>query len=204
MEPKTNGEAADQPLAVEAGDDPVADLLTPARVAAAKAQAERGYWFALSRTGGRARVRRISAADRVQVGHLPFPQQQRVLNALARMTETATARRADGSVSVPQALRNMREQEEVVNAYCVAGFLQPRLIFREEERTSPDEIVVGDLDFTDRRQFFLWCETDNEAAAERAAPFLGQPPGGLPAGPAVAAAAPALRPDGPGGRGVEF
>lgn len=197
MDPKTNGSAVDStpiPIATPAGGEAPPDILTPERVAAAKLQADLGYWFRLTRTGGTARVRRISAADRIAVGHLPFAQQQRVLDALAGVGQTANALRSDGSVSVPQALRNMAEQDELVNAYCVAGFLQPRLIFREQERTAPDQIVVTDLDSQDRRQFFLWCETDNEAAAERAKPFLGEPAQPVPARPAEPAPAPAVDP----------
>jgi len=201
MEPQTprgNGGVSSAPVPfvpVDPADDLEApDLLTPEAARASRVQADRGYWFKLTRTGGRALVRRLSATDRVSIGHLPFHQQQRVLNALARMGENADTRRFDGSVSVPQALRNLANQEEGINAYCVAGFLKPKLIYAERERTAVDEVVVTDLDPIDRRQFFLWCETDNEAAADRAEPFLGQPALDVPHRPLEPPAAAAVVP----------
>jgi hypothetical protein len=149
----------------EVGADDQGDLLTPERARSARTKAGQGFWFRLPRTGGKALVRRITSADRVAIGTLPQHQQQRVLNALAKVGDQPSAMRSDGSVALAQWQRNSKANEEICNAYCVAGFVKPRLIFSEMERTDDGQVLVTDLDAYDRQQFFLWSETNNEAAA---------------------------------------
>jgi len=165
------------PIPTELVDDPIddTDLLTPERVQAARTRAEQGYWYRLPRTGGKALVRRITSADRVAIGTLPQHQQQRVLNALAKVGDQPSAMRSDGSVSLAQWQRNSKANEDICNAYCVAGFLKPRLIFSEMERTADDQIPVELIDPYDRQQFFLWSETNNEAAAGLFRPVADEP-----------------------------
>lgn len=165
------------PIPAELVDDTVEedDLLTPERARAARTKAEQGFWFRLPRTGGKALVRRITSADRVAIGTLPQHQQQRVLNALAKVGDQPSALRSDGSVSVSQWQRNSASMEEITNAYCVAGFLKPRLIFSESQRSADDQICVDLIDPYDRQQFFLWSETNNEAAAQLFRPVADEP-----------------------------
>lgn len=181
------------------GWDDDGDLLTPARARAARTKAEHGYWFRLPRTGGKALVRRISGSDRASIGSLPQHQQKLVLDALAKSGEQPSALRADGSINPAQWQRNAKANEEICNAYCVAGFLRPRLIFSEAERTDDSEVVVTDVDPHDRQLFFLWSETDNQATAnlfrpavdEAAQPDLVVETGGLGGGIVDAAVRPA-------------
>jgi hypothetical protein len=157
-------------------------FLTPQKAREARQRTERGVVFTLERTGAKAIVRRIYAADHVAIGQLPAQMQQRVLDGLAKLTNAANAMRSDGRVSRDIALQNMRGNEEAVNAVCVAAFVKPRLIFAEAERTHPGEVVVTDIDLWDRQQVFLYTQSENEEAAKHAAPFLPGPAVGLGVG----------------------
>lgn len=169
----------DRPIPLSDPDD---GILTPEKARAAREAAQQGRRFRLVHTGGWAVVRRFTPTDRIAIGRLPEAQQQRVLNALAKASDNANARRSDGTISRSIALDNMRRQEDLINAYCVAGFVRPPLIFAETDRTNPDQVVVTDLDMKDREAFFAVCETDSEAAARRFAPFPGEPAGDVATG----------------------
>jgi hypothetical protein len=167
---------------------PELDFITPDRARHAREERERPIVFDLPKTGGKALVRRVTLSDVASIARLPESLQRRVLamvDELQRIGEP-TALKVDGTIDYDKALKLLKGDADGVDAVCVMGFLRPPLIFDERERTSPDQVPVGDLDPVDRRAFYDFCTGKQEAEAARLEPF--------PAGPVAA-----LAPGGPGG-----
>lgn len=188
MEPVNNGfeerhggpGGVEPPAPVAARDD---EFLTPDRARQAREQAERGFIFRLKWTGGKAHVRRIDPTDRLVMGQLPDRMQGRVLKALTDYGQTSSALDKGGNIVPAKVMNNLAKQEDLVNAYCIIGFLKPRLIASEADRTSDDEVVVTDIAWQDRRAFWGVCTSDEEAAANRLEPFPDEPLSPLPGQP---------------------
>jgi hypothetical protein len=163
------------------------EFLTPAIVAAGP-EGPQTFKFDLISTSLRlgrpvdrpikAQVRYLDLADRAEIGALPTAMQSRVLRALAAIGKgTPAIDEKTDTLSIPQAFKNLEKNEELVNAYCVVGFVRPPLIWTEAERTGPDQVVVTAVALKDRRAYAAICMSDDEAAAERLSPF---PVGPLP------------------------
>jgi hypothetical protein len=190
---------------VAAAPPPDLEFITPDRARAAREERERPIVFDLPRTGGKALVRCVTLSDVASIARLPESLQRRVLamvDELQRIGEP-TAMKDDGTIDYDKALKLLKGDADGVDAICVMGFLKPPLIFDERERTSPDQVPVGDLDPVDRRSFYDFCTGKQEAEAVRLEPF--------PAGPAVDLAPggsggvdpqPPVEPAGPAGGGV--
>jgi hypothetical protein len=157
------------PAPVGASDDD--GFLTPDKARKARERAEHGHVFTLQRTGGKALVRRFIVSDHATIGTLPAAMQQRVLDGLNKINSAANAVKSDGHISRDIAMQNMKANEQAINAYCVAAFIRPPLIFSEGDRTEPNQVLVTDIDLYDRQMVFLWGNTDHEEAAKRVAPF---------------------------------
>jgi hypothetical protein len=154
------------------------EFLTPNMAKAARERAERGYIFDLRWTGGKAHVRRINPADRAMIATLPDHLQEKVFRALAEIAQSdAALDPKTGIVSVSKGLKNLGKLEDTVNAYCVAGFIQPQLIFIEADRTDENQVVVTDIDWMDRYDYFQTCTGEVEDATKRLEPFPRKPLG---------------------------
>jgi hypothetical protein len=146
--------------------------LSAALAKQAKAQRERGYVFHLRAMNATALVRKLSLGDQAVLGALPQFIQTKLLQGLADVAQTKSALRTNGALDTHQALSNIARREDLINATCVAGFIDPPLILSEAHRTSDDQILVTDLDYDDRLRFFNACNGDADEV-KALEPFLG-------------------------------
>ncbi len=146
-------------------------FLTPEKARATRAANLEGHVFMLHRTGGKALVRRLSLTDRAMVGHLPARLQRKVWEMVSENSKGTAALESDGSLNPAQALNNLKRAEAVADAYLVAGFIKPRVIFTEADRESPGDVLVEEIEVTDKQAYVLWCEGDEKEAANRVAGF---------------------------------
>jgi len=167
--------------------------------ALAMRQAEReGVPFWCHKTGFEARVKLLSLADSTMLAGIPPALQGQLTASLAG------ADRAGGrGRGFAELLRAVGEDEALANAFCIAGFVSPRLVLTEEELDGSDDCwVVTDLHVEERKKYLgLVMGTEREEMAKIAS-FLRERVAGDAAGGAVPAAAAAERAAGDGGGGV--
>lgn len=183
-------------LRVETGSnglDPTVErpLLTPGALKAKRESAARGFLFKLRRTSlevGQdvyANVKPLDLTDHVVIGSLPSAMQSRVMRAMMAISKTTPAlNEKTNTLSVPVAIRNLEKNEDLVNAYCVAGFIDPPLIWVETDRVNTSQVVVTDIALTDRREFFALCGNSAEDEADRLLPFPARSVPGVETRPA--------------------
>lgn len=113
-----------------------------------------------TRPGTYARVRLVDLHDTTQLLELPADELRRVLEMAnaARAYSDRPAELEDGSLDVERAVVLARADAETRDAYVVAGFLEPRLIRGEGDRTSPAQVVVDAIHPADRQAFFELCK----------------------------------------------
>ncbi len=62
-------------------------------------------------------------------------------------------------------LKALRQQQELADAACLAGFLDPRLVATPDEVTDPDrQLVLTEIERADRLAYWEWCQGTTEAA----------------------------------------
>lgn len=166
--------------------------------ARAMRQAEReGVPFHCHKTGFEARVRMLSLADATMLAGIPPTLQAQLTASLSG------ADRRERGRGFAELLRAVSEDEALANAFCVAGFVSPRLVLTEEELDGSDDCwLVTDLHIEERKKYLgVVMGTEREELA-RIARFLHARMAGDAAGGAVPAAAAAERPAGDAGGGV--
>jgi len=150
--------------------------ITRAVALAARERERRGFSFELFRTapGERAHVKRLSLADRTMLGSLPSAMQERVLRLLNETRGDGDA----GPLTIARITKNQTRQEDLANAFCVAGFIDPVLVGTEADlAANPDALVVTDLALEERLAYLNACLGNDEVAARRLEPFLDEPDG---------------------------
>ena len=92
----------------------------------------------------------------------------------------------------------------VVDAYCLIGFIEPRVYATTEEADAKGGVWVRDIEFTDRMRFFEFCSERERTGAATALPFShGRPAPAVGAGPVdpalsgVGQSQPSVAPDRP-------
>jgi len=156
--------------------------ITRAVALAARERERRGFRFELFRTmpGEYAHVKRLSLADRTMLGSLPTAMQERVLRLLNETRGDGDA----GPLTIAKITKNQTRQEDLANAFCVAGFLDPTLVGTEDELANNfDALVVTDLALEERLAYLNACLGNDEVAARRLEPFPDESDGavvGLP------------------------
>lgn len=166
--------------------------------AAAMRQAERDgvpYWC--HRTGFEARVRMLSLADTTMLSGIPPALQQQLTASLTG------ANRQAGGRTFADLLRTVGDDEALANAFCIAGFVSPRLVLTEEELDGSDDCwLVTDLHIDERKKYMgLVMGTEQEEMA-KIARFLHARMAGHADRGTVPAPAAAQRPPGDAGRRV--
>lgn len=114
-------------------------------------QDRQGVPFDCKWTGIAATVRRVPLADKTFLVGLPSHVEVEVKDAYAKLQQ-----RSGASVrTLDDALRNAAGDERLANAVCVAGFIRPRLVLREEDLdpNDPECYLVTDIDIEDRREY---------------------------------------------------
>jgi len=122
------------------------------------------------------------------VGHLPARLQRKVWEMVSENSKGAAAVTSDGSLNPAQALNNLKRAEAVADAYLVAGFIKPRVIFTEADRESPGDVLVEEIEVTDKQAYVLWCEGDEKETEKRVAGFPSGSDRNVPARPTVTTA----------------
>lgn len=175
-------------------DAPAPVLLTNTIAKRAKAEREQVRDFSLDATvpGAIARVRMVDLNDPATLAALPETLLRQVLGVTEALEvgdddlKPVSAKRPDGTIDVNALTKIMVGEARIIDATCVAGFIEPALIFSEADRTDDEQVLITDIHPSDRRRFHQWCNGALMREAAQIAPF--------PAGPAADVAA-----GGPGG-----
>jgi hypothetical protein len=145
------------------------------RTARARAEREeKGWIFTLTRTVDddgdpqEAHVRRVTMLDRTMIGALPRSMQTRLIELTSGRDNTPTK-----EMTPQQLMRRMGRGEELADAYCVAGFLDPKVYATLEEAETYDGVWVKDIDIADRFAFMNACDAVSEEAMAKLKPFPG-------------------------------
>jgi len=160
--------------------------------------------------GAFARVRMVHLNDTAALQALPDHLLRRVLGMVndvdSKEANHALGERqnADGSLNVDAVMTLMAAERKIADAYCLAGFVEPRLVLTQDEidleRDADDKPVLMEaIHPADRRRFLEWCTGRHAEAAATVEPFPDGPdadvaaggPGGVDGGAAESAAAPA-------------
>lgn len=77
-------------------------------------------------------------------------------------------------IDLTAAKQNAIRQRALIDAYCVAGFVEPRLWLTQDEADDNDWLL-SDIHPSDRIAFFNWCNGVQTEAAATVAPFPDRP-----------------------------
>lgn len=135
----------------------------------AKERVERdksGMLMELPHTGGYARVRLLNIVDKNTLGWIPDTLNKKLANVLQLIEQTAR----DAKVySATEAVTRLRKETDdlnaVADAFCVHGFVQPRLVATEQEADeAADDMVmwVEELHIDERIAYFNLCFAQGE------------------------------------------
>jgi hypothetical protein len=167
---KTRTKAADAPAA------PPRFILTTslAEIARQKREAVQEFELTATAPGAFAKVRLVDLSDQATLTSLPETLLRKILG-IANDVELREGRtnpvQEDGTLDVERAIRVAKANARAVDAYCVAGFVEPPLIFTEGERVRDDQVVVSDIHPADRQRFFEWCQGRHAEASAAVEPF---------------------------------
>jgi len=173
--------------------EPVVDreslnLLTTEKALAGSKIEQTGWVFDLTATldgegkPQQALVRRVSIADTKMINALPQHVQQALTQLLDEQAyEASKAENKRGhkgnrkKLSTKELVTNLEDGMEIANIMCIAGFIEPRVYWSEEEAEQNGGVWVEYIHTADRLAFNRICQADAEAIAERLRPFLGGP-----------------------------
>lgn len=150
-----------------------------AEVRALRTQENEGVDFELRGTfpGFLAKVKRLTLADRVQFGMLPSAMQDRIVFAL---NASRQAPGASDALTKKRYIKNLTNNEDLANAVCLGGFIEPRLTEDIEEADEDAGVwFLGDIQISDRQAYLNWCLGNDEAAAGRLKSVPGESAGSL-------------------------
>lgn len=161
--------------------------LNPTLAKKIKQREDIGYEFVLLNTldddgnPATARVRRINVLDRAVIGALPKAMGQKVLEAqIERARAQQELRNRVKAGERPDLtkviLREMYRNEELADAYVIAGFIDPRVYATEEEADQKGGVWVEAINQADRTAYMAACEGQKEAVG-LLAPFREEPEG---------------------------
>jgi hypothetical protein len=85
-------------------------------------------------------------------------------------------------VDFSQAKRQAFRNTALINAYCLAGFVEPQLVLTEAEQKNTSQVLLEAIHPTDRAAFFNWCQQPHMEAAAAVEPFPDGPDEGVAAG----------------------
>ena len=95
--------------------------------------------------------------------------------------ETNEGRIAPVDISKPDeidlvaAKQNAQRQRAIVDAYCIAGFVEPPLAMTEDDQKTTDHVLISAIHPSDRIAFFNWCTGQHTEAAATVEPFPDRP-----------------------------
>jgi len=129
-------------------------------------------------------VRRVTFADKEFFHGLPKSIQNQLINLnlerVRRQRETTPE-----TITPSTFMRQLGSTREMANAYCIAGFVDPRVYATEADADRFDGVWVEDIDVNDRMVFLGVCEGSWEDARSVLTPFLEQSPRSVATGETV-------------------
>lgn len=143
---------------------------------------DRTYEFALVHTaqGATARVRLVDISNEDEMEEWPDSLVDFVISNVVVDPETGEQKlagdvkllKSDGRIDAGMARALWKTSNEMARAICIRGFMEPKLIASEEDRTSPDEVLVEVIDPDDRKRFMEWNDATQGEANAKARTFL--------------------------------
>jgi hypothetical protein len=209
---RTRSKAADAPAAPPPEPKPV--MLTAALASKAMKRRNETHTFSLPATARAADVPAIEVT--VKVPDLGDPEiltalPDQLLRTILMAVNDVEAREGNQQaidISKPeevdfvQAKRQAFRNTALINAYCLAGFVEPQLVLTEAEQKNTNQVLLEAVHPTDRAAFFNWCQQPHAEAAAAVEPFPDGSDEGVAAGGPGGVSEPAersLAPTGDGG-----
>lgn len=155
--------------------------LTRGRAKAFSERKKNGYWFLLQHTRDEdnnpmeALVYRVNFLDKEVLGHLPRQIRNKLLNLQIERAKRQGDNRPD--LTPDNLVRELSRTREMADAYCCAGFIEPKVYMTESEAELMDGVWVEDIDISDRMIFSAICEGSFEDALRLLTPFSGESEG---------------------------
>jgi hypothetical protein len=164
-------------------------------------QREDGYLFPLTATSigldetMTAHVRRLNLTDRAAIDLLPKDVQGVVWEGVKEFDKLQKASKAgrDSPDSLDEAILNNEKSMKAADAFCIAAFIEPRLVATEADLTD-GAYVVTDIAAEDRIGLFMICVDADSARAKNLKLFRRKPHADVSNGTAGPMAAPSLYP----------
>jgi len=155
---------------------------------------EDGYEFPLAATSlvyGQkltARAHRLSTTDKAAIDALPTTLQDTVWSGIKQFAELVKDGREPASLA--EAAARNDEIRKAANGFCIAAFIEPRLVATEAELAgNPGAYVVDDIEAEDRISFMYACLDADSAQAKQLRPFRRERAHDVPHDAAVPVAA---------------
>ena len=168
--------------------------LNPASLRARRANRERGFVFVLEETldedgnPSSARVRMPSLFDAQTLASLPDELRQEVFKLVEAVEGNPAMAEDRAELSVTEVAKYLGSVAHLVNAYCIAGFIEPRCYATAEEADARGGVWTDDIEFNDRMRFFEFCSARQKGGSAQAKPFPdGQPVSPVGTGPVAPA-----------------
>jgi hypothetical protein len=191
---RTRSKAADAPVAPPPQSEPNAMPLTAALANKAWRKRNELHNFLLPATARDAGVDAIEVT--VKIPDLGDPeiltalpdQLLRTILMAVNQVEVLEGNQKAIDISKPeevdfvQAKRQAFRNTALINAYCLAGFVEPQLVLTEAEQKNTNQVLLDAVHPTDRAAFFNWCQQPHAEAAAAVEPFPDGPDEGVATG----------------------
>lgn len=132
----------------------------------------------------RIKARRLTIADKTDLGHLPDTLQQQVWKRIANTQKEArrierevrsAEERGEEADTMAREFALSAALVERADAYCVAGWVEPKTCFDEASEDLEDGLIwIGRFPKEDRISYWLACQDATGAHAKRFASFRQQ------------------------------
>lgn len=176
MTSKRTTKAAEAPAATQ----PERFILTSETAELAKEARLAPQEFALEATapGAIARVRVVDLNSLDDILALPERFRRQIFEMqkeVERRNGNFTVKDDDGNIDIESGMEAIRLYKQAIDLYCLAGFVEPKLITSEHERTDTAQVLIELVHPADRQRFFEWCQSRNTGANATVAKFPKRP-----------------------------
>lgn len=147
----------------------------------ARSRERQGYLMQLPYTGGYARVRILSANDKSSLTWIPRNLRAKLARVISELEGTSRRQKVDDEKLFTMAIQGITDANELADAFCIRGFLDPQLVATEDELdpSRDDQMVVTDLHIDERMGYFSKCMMTGEDV-RLIDPFRGRPLSDVP------------------------
>ena len=144
------------------------DQCAAIRAAAAATKGQREISFPLPETGGEALVRRLDLMELIALDAIPASLQAVVNDILEAQLGGGGEEPAlpDVLKAAGGPLAALRQQQQLADAACLVGFLDPKLVATAADVVDDTtELALDEIARADRLAYWAWCQGGEEAAA---------------------------------------